>query len=151
MVSISDLDVVAQVMRDELSLGPLDINDDTNFILGRNVRLGAVAWRRETATSPYVHGRIPVHEVKDAAESTVTVYALGGTPVALRNNIGVLLQAFTEQWEYQLALQLDGVLYQWRCERADYEVGFITETLVARFIPVTLSFHRHPIPVQGVM
>jgi hypothetical protein len=147
---MADLAVTAVVTRTELGLENLDINDNLNYQLGRALRIGSVTWRRESVTSPYVHGRIPVHEVKDAAESSLVVHCFGETSAAAMTNLGVLLEAFTGQWDYSIALNVDGVNYQWRCERADYEVGFITETILAKLIPVSFTFHRHPIPLQGV-
>lgn len=132
-----------------IPLSELDLNDETNYILGKNLRVGSVTWRKESATSPFVHGRVPIYEVKDAAESSIVVYVLGSTHAALTTNVATLLEAFTEQYSYELRLQVEGQDYHWRCERADYEVGFATETLNARFVPVTLSFFRHPVAVQG--
>jgi hypothetical protein len=145
-----DLDIAASVGREELGLGDLDLNDYENYILGRGVRVGAVSWRRDNVTSPYVHGHIPVHEVMDAAESSIDVYVLGETHGALNANLGALLTAFTQQYAYVLGLNVEGVNYQWRCDRADFEIGFATETLVARFLPVKFTFYRHPIPLVGV-
>jgi hypothetical protein len=148
---MSDLDVIATVTRAGLDapLGELDLDDGVKFTLGRGLRLGAMTWRREAVESPYVHGRIPVHEVKGAAESALEVYVLGADHATLQANLAELLEAFTAQYEYDLKLLVEGQNYHWRCERADYEVGFITETLMARVLPVRLTFHRHPVPLQG--
>lgn len=151
MNAIADLAVTAFVTRSNLNppLADLDLNDGANFVLAKSVRVGAVAWRREAATSPFVHGRIPVHETQDAAESSIEVYVLGGTHAALHTNLSTLLDAFTKQYTYELRLNVEGQSYHWNCERADYEVGFATETLNARLLPVSLSFYRHPTPVTG--
>ena len=150
MIEISELAIIASVTRTELTLADLDLNDMTKFILGQNINVGSVTWRKEAAQSPFIQGRIPVHEVKDAAESSIVVYVLGATHAALNANIKELLDAFTEQYSYILRINVEGVDNQWECERADYEVAFATETLNARFVPVTLSFHRKPTPAVGV-
>jgi hypothetical protein len=146
-----ELDLIATISRTDLPepLGLLDLNDGVNFTVSRNVRVGSVTWRREIATSPYVAGRIPIQEVKDAAESSVGIYVAGTTAAELHANLATLLAAFTEQYTYQLRINVDGIDNQWRCERADYEVGFVTEMLAAKYLPVMFSFHRHPTPVQG--
>lgn len=151
MIAIADLDVIATVTRAQLPFpnSELNINDGINYVLGKNVRVGAVTWRRETVNSPFVEGRVPVHEIKDAAESTVTVYCLGTHHTMLNQNIETLLEAFTQQYSYELRLNIEGINYRWSCERADYEVAFATETLVAKFVPVQLTFHRKPTPVMG--
>jgi hypothetical protein len=148
-----DLETIASVTRSNLPdpLGELDINDGVAYVLGKNLRVASMSWRRETVSSPFAHGRFPIHETKDAAEASLSVYVLGEDHTTLQSNLGELLEAFTGQYEYLLKLQVEGQDYQWRCERSDYQVGFATETLVARFLPVELSFFRHPIPVAGVI
>jgi hypothetical protein len=148
---MSDLDVIASVTRANLAdpLGELDLNDGVRYILGKGVRVGSLTWRRETVSSPFAHGRFPIHETKDAAESSIDIYVLGEDHATLHANLGELLTAFTEQYAYVLKLEVEGESYHWRCERADYQVAFATETLNSRFVPVALSFFRHPIPVAG--
>lgn len=148
---MSELTVSALVTRSGLSTpkADLDIDDGAKFILAQGLRIGSVTWRRETVQSPFVEGRVPVHEVKDAAESTVIVYCKGANHTILDQNIAELLEAFTEQYSYLLKLNVNGVNHHWTCERADYEVAFATATLNALLVPVSLSFHRKPSPVAG--
>ena len=131
------------------SSGSLDLDDGVNFRLGKQVEIGSVSWRKEVVTSPFVAGRFPVHEVKDAAESSISVHVLGSNHAALRSNLATLLSAFTEQSSYQLTMTVEGQTSTWTCERADYQVGFATETLAALVVPVQLSFFRHPEPDAG--
>jgi hypothetical protein len=146
-----ELDLVVTVTRSGLipPLGQLDINDGTNYVFTRGFEVGAVSWRKEAATSPYVHGRVVVHEVKDAVESRLGVMVRGTSAEEVDQNLETLLQAFTQQYNYELRVTVDGQDYHWRCERADYNVGFMTEFLAARALPVALTFMRHPIQVQG--
>lgn len=148
---MADLSISAHVTRANLTspLADLSLNDDINYTFGKQLNVGRVAWRKETVTSPFIHGRVVVGEVMDAAEGSCVVYVHGGTHSALKTNLDTLLNAFTEQYEYVLKLMVEGQYYYWRCERADYEVGFMTETLKARHVPVMLSFFRRPIPDQG--
>lgn len=148
---MAELTLTALVTRTELSLAALDIDDGTNFILGKGLDAGTVSWRKEVVTSPFYAGRVPVHEVKDSVEMTLVVYILGATHATLMTNLQTLLNAFTEQSTYEVQLTIEGQSYHWTCERADYQVGFATETLNARYIPVSLSFHRHPEPAAGVL
>lgn len=147
----TDLTTIASVTRANLDtpLAELDINDLVNYSLGRAVRMGSVTWRKEAATSPYVDGRVIVHETRDAAEGSLVVYCMGDTHATLETNLSALLTAFTKQYSYQVKLQVEGVDHHWECERADYEVGYVTETVFARRVPVSLSFMRSPIAVQG--
>lgn len=149
---MSDVTLLATVTRSNLSPDPgvLDLNDGVKYTLARSINVGSVAWEKSTVTSPYVHGRFVVNERMDASEAAIGVYCLGATDSALNTNLGTLLEAFTEQHEYVLRISVNGVDHQWTCERADYEVGFITEMLAARVLPVQLSFYRNPVPVAGV-
>lgn len=151
MIPIADLNLTAIVTRTELGLGDLDLNDEVNFQFGRGIEVGRLTWRKDVVTSPYVHGRFPVREVKDAVESKITIYVLGTDHATLSTNIGVLIGAFTEQYQYELQIIVEGQSYSWLCERADYEVAFATETFNAIFVPVSLSFYRSPIQVSGVI
>lgn len=148
---MADLSVSAHITRANLApaLADLNLNDDVNYQLSSQVEMGAVAWRKETVTSPFVHGRVVVGAVKDAAEGSVTVYVKGNNHATLNTNLDTVITAFTEQDEYTLKLMVEGQYYYWQCERADYEVAFTTPTLKARLLPVRFSFFRHPTPVQG--
>ena len=131
------------------SSGSLDLDDGVSYRLGRQVEVGSVTWRKEVVTSPFVAGRTPVHEVKDAAEASITIHVLGSNHAELRSNLSSLLDAFTNQYSYELTITVEGETRTWTCERADYEVGFATETMSALVVPVQLRFHRHPEPVAG--
>jgi len=146
---MSELSIATTISRQDLGLEDLDINDGVAYRVGRNLEVNAVSWRREAATSPFVHGRIPVIEVKDAMESSIDIYVLGEDHAELDQRLKTLLDAFTEQYSYTLRLSVDGYSHAWSCERADYSVGFATEFLAALTVPVRLTFHRHPNPLEG--
>lgn len=148
---IADIDVTAFVTREELDAEPLNLDDNINFRLGKQVSVGMLSWRKDAVTSPYVHGRFVVREVKDAVESKIMVYAIAPTHAILSENVGVVIAAFTEQYEYELRIKVENQSYHWRCERADYEVAFATETFNALILPVQFSFFRSPIPTAGVI
>lgn len=146
---MADLTVNAAISRTELSLADLDIDDGVNYILGNGVQAGAVSWRKETVTSPFYEGRFVVHEVKDAADLKFLVYVIGETYPAVNTKVATLLQAVTEQYSYELKLNVQGQQHTWVCERADYEVAFATTTVNALKIPVQITTMRHPAPTAG--
>lgn len=146
---MSDISVSASVTRNELSLGDLDLNDGVNYQLAKNFSAGSVTWRKQTVESPFYEGRYVVHEVKDAAETRLTVYVFGASYPALNSNLETLLAAFTEQSSYDVIITTEGQEHRWTCERADYEVAFATETVNALFVPVTFTMMRTPTPVSG--
>lgn len=147
---MSDITASILVTRTELGLPDLDLNDGENYVFGRQIEVGAMAWRKEAVTSPFVDGRVPVHEVKDSVESRVLIYCKGSDYATLQSNIAALITAFTEQYSYELSITAQGIETRWTCERADYKTGYMTETLLARHVPVQFSFHRKPTPTVGV-
>lgn len=148
---MSDLDITALVSRDELALADLDINDEVNYRLAQQFRPGGVTWSKEFVESPFVHGRYVVGERKQSTEGSLGVFVTADTHAALHTNVETLVDAFTEQRTYVLRLVVEGQDLRWKCERADYEVAFTTAHVNALYVPVAFSFHRHPIPVQGVI
>lgn len=149
---MADITLTATVTRDNLEspAAALDINDDVNYVLGRNLQVGTVNWEKTTVTSPFSDGRFVVNERRAASEGGLEIYALGSTFTAVMTNLETLKQAFSEQHEYTLQINADGHDQQWLCERADYEVGFVTEMIASRMVPVRFTFYRHPVPIVGV-
>lgn len=148
---MSDINVSAWVTRTELSLGNLDVNDGANYVLARGITPGAVSWRKQFVESPFYEGRYVVHEVKDAVEMKIPFYVHGATYAAVHANLETLLAAFTEQSTYEVHTVIEGVDHGWTCERADYEVGFVTEMFVAKMIPIQFTTMRAPTPAAGAL
>jgi hypothetical protein len=146
---MSDISFIAFVTRTNLNKAMLNINDKANFITGRSLRVGGSTWNHQEARSPYVHGRVVVHSTLDPVEVQLGVYVKANTMGALEDNLATLLEAFSDQHEFELHLTIDGVSFHWRCERADYEVGLITENIAARYLPVSLTMMRHPLAILG--
>jgi hypothetical protein len=148
---MTDIAFSAKVTRTNVNKTILDIDDKTNFITGRSLRVGGSVWNHQEARSPYVHGRVVVHSTLDPVEVQLGVFVKGSTMGALNANLSTLLEAFSKQHEFELRLVIDGVDFRWRCERADYEVGLITENIAARHLPVALTMMRHPLAVLGTI
>lgn len=147
-----DITLAATITRDnlEVPLLALDINDEDNYIVGRSLQIASVSYRRTTVTSPWVGGRFVTNSVVDSVESAIEVYVIGSSYGNLMTNLSTLLDAFTQP-EFDLTLVIDGTTHTWTCEGADYEIGFITETIATRFMPTRFTFHRNPVPVAGVI
>lgn len=148
---MSDLNIQAWVSRTELSLSNLDINDGDKYVLGRGMNPGAVSWRKQTVESPFYPGRYVVHEVKDAVEISIPVYVQANNYSNLNVHLETLLEAFTNQSSFLFTLVIDGYTNSWTCERADYEIGFAAETVLALRLPVQFKTMRVPTPASGVM
>lgn len=95
-------------------------------------------WRRQVATSPFVHGEVQVHAVKDAQKLTGKIWCLGATHAQARAAANGLIDAVSET-RYFLTQTVDDVTTTWTCYQADYQEGNATRYLRAHAIPVTLT------------
>lgn len=83
---------------------------------------GEVSHRRVQAESPYVAGKMLVHSVKDQQTGTLKIRVEGSSQSQLYSRMETLAEAF-EQFSYTLSLYINGVLYSYQCDAADYAVG----------------------------
>ena len=149
-----ELVTAASVTRTELALADLDLNDKTTYgVMAAGP--GAKSWRRQTAESPFMHGRALVGAVLDTEVAPLRIRVKGSTDSVLNTNLNALLRAF-EQFTYDLTLTIEGVTYTWRCEPADYTIGdrggeINTFVRLANQEWVSFEIPRNPIPVAGVI
>lgn len=136
------------ITRDALSLTDLTICDST-YVLDENGPGDlAVTWRRQLATSAYVHDAIEVAAVKDTSTMPLTFTVTGASIDAATDAVATLLEAVTQRtWE--LHLTVDSTEYAWSCRRADYNVGLAARDVLNFALPVRLSVPRSPIPLAG--
>lgn len=115
---------------------------------------GARSWRKETVTSPFVHGRAVVSQVLDAGSFPLLVRVKALTAATLASRITALLHA-VEQVSYDTTVVIDGVTWTWRCETADTSIGeagsLDPHGLRNLQQLVTCSIPRHPVPIAGPM
>lgn len=143
----------ASVTRTALALPDLDLEVlGTYQIIRDSTGPGGVTWRRQTATSPYVHGRTLVNAVMDVGEASLGIRVIGSNMAVLHSRLMTLLAAF-EQYSYDLTVVISGETWRWRCECADYVVGdsglfqdFHFRSLQQE---VRFTIPREPIPLSG--
>ena len=113
---------------------------------------GARVWRKETVTSPFVHGRAVVAQVLDAGSFPLLVRVKALTAGSLATRIAALIAA-VEQPVYNTTVVIDGVTWTWRCETADTAIGdggsLDPHGLRSLQQLVTCSIPRHPVPLAG--
>jgi len=150
-------DIVVHATLDTTALGTLKIDDKTDAtvpysLVRGGIGPGGLTWRKTTVTSPFVSGRVVVHEVKDAVPDTLKVRVRGSTTDWLDYYIYQLTQYF-ESFNFRLTLNVDGVVHSWNCESADWAVGdagaYQDMELRSHTQIVTASFMRDPIPLVG--
>lgn len=140
------------VTRTELSLAALDITASPYRSGGddQELEFGTVTWRREHARSAYVEGAQLVGAVRDLVDGcTIDVDVAGVDQAAIKTATTALLAAFG-QWSYVVTATVDGAVWSWTCEPADYRVGVVAPSSVyGQLQPVRLVFPRQPVPVAG--
>lgn len=101
----------------------LVLSCDTGYNIARNgVGPGPASWRRITVQSPFVSGRTLVHAVRDVGNIDLRLRAVATSAVELHQKINDLLQAVS-QFSYTITVEIDGVVYSWEAEPADWSVG----------------------------
>jgi hypothetical protein len=142
------MSVSGSVSRAELGLADLALFTDTYTVALDGLDVGAVAWRRETVTSPYVHGAFEVGAVKDLTTLGLRVEVRGTSASDLQTKLSTLLAAFTQS-TYTFSVTVNGSSYAWTCFRADYGVVFDPGRVLANQAQVSLQIPRQPVPVTG--
>lgn len=150
---MAELSVYGMVTRTELGQADLSLEDPGIYRIV-SVGPGPLSWRRERITSPYIHGESLVGAVKETAAMSLSIRVLGTSAASLNTRTATLLRAF-EQFNYQLTLVLDGVIWTWDCQPADYaggDGGEFEPNLLRAFQQVyRFSIPRDPVPIAGSM
>jgi hypothetical protein len=109
--------------RASLGLGNLFLNDETGWNFDRNgINPGPRSLRRTTVETPYIKGRTLVHAVPDVQIATLKLYVTGANTNEIVSKINTLQTAVT-QFQYLMAVEIDGFTWIWNCEPADITVG----------------------------
>lgn len=124
------------------------VGGSTYDIIQDSLVVGQMTWRREVATSPYVHGEVEVGAVRAAGQVAMTVRVSAADQSALQTAIDNLIDAVSVQ-SYTLSISLDGTAYTWTCGRASYSVTFDVGMYRGKRARVALVVPRHPVPVAG--
>lgn len=132
----------------------LDLQDPANGYSIVSLGPGATSWRRETVKSPWVHGETLVGAVMDAQVAPLTVRVFAATAATKATRLDAMLDAFS-QFEYALAVVINGVVYNWICQPADWSIGdsgeFSKYHEMAHISEVALSIPRNPVPSVGII
>jgi hypothetical protein len=142
------LTLTAYVTRDELGLGDLDINDGVNFKVAGAFMGGSVAWQRNNVSSPYIDGDITVSRRRGDIVEPVEIWVYGDNHTELRDNLGELLTAFTQE-NYNLSFNFDGRNRKYDCKCADYTVSYEQAFVHSKMHKVVFNIPRNPIAIYG--
>lgn len=141
------LSVTATVTRADLGLSPLNINDHSNYSLSPSVFGGSSTWERNRVSSPWVDGEITVSRRRATVTDTFVINVYGSNQADMLANIQELVQAFSQN-SYHLTLTMNGTVYQYMCEAADYTVEWGYK-MHSNQTTVTFQVPRKPQPSNG--
>ncbi|HXR42979.1 MAG TPA: hypothetical protein VN738_11275 [Acidothermaceae bacterium] len=127
-----------------------------DFTTANGYRIVSVAegdrlWRRDTASSKWVAGRVLTNAVLDYQTAVVSMYCKAASQSALRTLVANA-RAAMENTSYLLAVSIGGVVEKWLCEPADSTLGapggiYNRDTFVALQQLLTFTCPRSPILV----
>jgi hypothetical protein len=147
---VPDLALAVTVSRTLLGLAPLDINDHLNYYVTPQLLGGQVAWTRTQITSPWLDGAVTTNRVRQMVTEPLVIEVLGGTHGELKANVDTLVQAFIQD-SFDLELTMGDAAYAYRCEAADYTLGWNGPRMMANQVQVTFSVPRQPTALLGVV
>jgi hypothetical protein len=96
-----------------------------------------------------VDGDITVARRRGNSTESISVYVAGSNMATLDANMATLKDAFFQD-RFTLQIIVGGANHAWDCESADLsQVVFDTPHAVARYVTMTFSVPRKPIPLAG--
>ena len=141
------LTVAATVTRTDLGLSTLNINDHVNYALGSQILGGTVSWERNQVNSPWVDGDITVSRRRPNVQESVQINVYGDNQTEMLANIKEITEAFSQN-SYQMTVTLNGQVYRYQCESADYSVEWGVKMHSSQCM-VMFSVPRRPIALAG--
>jgi hypothetical protein len=131
-------------IRVEAPTGALVLTSAPYGVTRDGIDPGAVTWRRHDVQSPFVHGSVLVHAVRDQATGTLELECHHPEAAGVWAAVDAAIAAFTA-YSYLLVREVDGITHTWRCDPADYAITDTYARLAARVVQVRFSFPRYPI------
>lgn len=111
------------ITRTYLSLSDLVISPSAGYYIQRDgFGPGEVSFRRSETSSIYVAGTYMTHAVKDQQSASLKIRVQGSNQSDLYTKMETLATAM-EQFQFTLRLYINGVLYSYQCDTADYSIG----------------------------
>lgn len=139
---------------------PLYSGTNPIYTLEPDFSFGSIAWRRVTAQSPTVAGRVGTGAVRDTPMVTggIRCYGYGANAeLDLQTRIADVIAVLTQQsatWTYTHGDGASPAIYQWKCtEPGDCSLGqgdVIQDMEMANLMQaVRFTVPRDPSPLQG--
>lgn len=130
------------------TMNSLQVHDGTTYYIA-TFDPGGQTWRREYARSPFMHGAVPIGQVKDIVEMTFGIYCCGSSIQAAQDAVDALIAAVYE-FEYTTTIVMGGDTRSWTCWAADAFPGLQEDDKVrGKKILTRLQVPRQAVPLTG--
>ena len=153
---MSALDVSVLVDRSSLSLGQLELNDNTNYTIIRDtLGPGEITRKNIMASSPWISGDVVTYSAREHMMSSIGVRVQGTSMAHLMTLTQAVIEAF-EQYNYTVAITIGGeTTGVWVCDPANIAIGEGGAFQSLHFIQyqqeIRLQVPRKPNPSAGVI
>jgi hypothetical protein len=146
---VTDVDLSVEVNRDALALLPLEIADGNPYFVSTQFLGTGISWDRQTVSSRWVDGDYTVSRRRGNVVEQVAVEVRCASTLALRLATEVLIAAFTQD-NYTMTVTVDGQVWAYQCEAADYQaLQWSTPRLAAHQGQMLFGVPRRPIALAG--
>lgn len=146
---MTDIDISCLVSRDSLGLDPLEIADGNPYYLATQFLGAGVSWDRQQVSSRWVDGDITTSRRRGNVSEQVGVEILAGDMLTLKIYMQALVDAFIQD-AYTMTVTLDGQIFGYTCEAADYQNAmWNTPRLAACQGQIMFGVPRRPVALAG--
>ena len=146
---MTDVNISCKVNRDALALLPLEIADGNPYYLATQFMGAAVSWDRQTVSSRWVEGDYTTSRRRGNVTEQVAVEIRCVSTLALQLAMDALIDAFTQD-NYTMTITIDGRIWAYQCEAADYtNMMWTTPRLAAHQGQVVFGVPRRPVALAG--
>lgn len=147
---MADLDMSVVISRDNLALGPLEINDGYIYQIGDQFLGGQVSYDRQEVGGPNTDGSLTTGRTLQKVQEPVAVEVWGRTNLdaslrnaALQANIDALSAAFMQN-TFTLSVTIDTAVWEYSGEAADVQITWMGTRFMAKKGKVTFTVPRQP-------
>jgi hypothetical protein len=146
---VTDVDLSVKVSRDALGLLPLELADDPYYLASTPFLGSQVTWDRQQVSSRFVEGDYTTSRRRGNVVEQLAVEVKTSSTFDLSNAMEVLIDAFAQD-NYTLTVTIDGQIWAYACESADYQNAmWTTPRLAAHQGQAVFSVPRKPLAVSG--
>lgn len=146
---MTDVDLSVEINRDALALDPLILGDGNPYYIATQFLGAGVTWDRQQVSSRWVDGDFTTSRRRANVTEQIAVEVVCPDMFTLQNAVETLIDAFVQDF-YLMTTTVDGQLWTYQCEAADYQNAmWNTPRLAACQGQIIFSVPRRPVAVSG--